>query len=39
VKSALQKKGFTDADFEAGGALYGYSVNQLIELSRGRKAS
>lgn len=37
VKSALQKKGYSDADFAAGGTLYGHSVNQLIELSRSER--
>jgi hypothetical protein len=34
VKKVLQTKGFLEADFDEGGALYGWSVNQLIELTQ-----
>lgn len=40
VKRVLTGRGYTEADFEQGGVLYGYSVNQLIDLVRGvRKGS
>lgn len=29
-----QKKGYTDSDFEEGGPLYGWSVNELLEIAR-----
>lgn len=36
VKDVLKRKGYVDADFERDGALYGYSVNELIDLARGK---
>lgn len=36
VKAVLQRKGYTASDFEYGGALYGYSVNELIEMAHGK---
>ena len=39
MKSVLKNKGYNASDFEEGGPLYGYSVNELIELVRGKKAS
>jgi hypothetical protein len=35
VKEVLKRKGYYDSDFEEGGPLYGYSVNDLIDLARG----
>lgn len=37
VKEVLARRGYTDADYQEGGRLYGWSVNQLIELVRGSK--
>ena len=37
VKAELAQYGYTDSDFEEGGVLYGWSVNQLIDLARGKK--
>jgi len=37
VKSALVRKGYVESDFEAGGPLYGRSVNELIDLARDRE--
>lgn len=37
VKRAMQQKGYTEADFQPGGQLYGLSVNQLLELIRNGK--
>lgn len=34
MKSVLARRGYGSEDFEEGGRLYGYSVNQLIELER-----
>lgn len=34
VKAVLKRKGYRDEDFEEGGPLYGWSVNQLIDLVR-----
>jgi len=34
VKQVLRGKGYVDADFDEGGPLYGWSVNQLIDLAR-----
>ena len=39
IKSILKKRGYKDADFEPGGQLYGYSVNQLLDMVREQKAS
>lgn len=40
VKRVLMGRGYTEGDFEEGGTLYGYSVNQLIDFVReARKAS
>jgi len=40
VKRVLMGRGYTEGDFEEGGTLYGYSVNELIDLAREeRKAS
>jgi hypothetical protein len=36
VKSALKKVGYKDSDFEEGGPLYGWSVNELIDLARAK---
>ena len=35
VKQVLIRMGWEAADFEAGGPLYGWSVNQLLELAKG----
>lgn len=35
IKSVLKRRGYVDADFETGGPLYGWSVNELITLVRG----
>lgn len=37
VKQVLQKKGYVEADFEEGGPLHGWSVNQLIDLARDKR--
>lgn len=37
VKQVLQGKGYLEADFEEGGPLYGWSVNQLIDLARDKR--
>ena len=34
VKTVLKRKGYTGDDFKEGGALYGYSTNELIKLAR-----
>jgi len=34
VKSALIRKGYLESDFDQGGALYGWSTNELIDLAR-----
>jgi hypothetical protein len=34
VKAVLQRKGYEPEDFEEGGVLYGYSVNELIEMAK-----
>jgi hypothetical protein len=39
VKSVLMKRGYTEADFEEGGTLYGYSVNELIDIVRDERKS
>lgn len=39
IQSILKKRGYKDADFEPGGQLYGYSVNQLLDMVREQKAS
>ena len=38
VKKVLKNYGYSDADFEDGGELYGMSVNELIDLVREKKA-
>jgi len=37
VKQVLINMGWEASDFEQGGPLYGYSVNQLIDLARGKQ--
>ena len=37
VKVVLQGKGYTGTDFEEGGPLWGWSVNQLIDLARNKR--
>jgi valyl-tRNA synthetase len=37
AKNEVKKYGYTDADFEIGGYLYGYSTNQLIDLAIEKK--
>ena len=37
LKVELAQYGYTDSDFEEGGILYGWSVNQLIDLARGKR--
>jgi hypothetical protein len=39
VKEVLYRKGYTSADFEEGGRLYGESVNELVVRARGEKAT
>jgi valyl-tRNA synthetase len=39
AKNEIKKYGYTDADFEIGGSLYGYSTNQLIDLAIEKKDS
>jgi hypothetical protein len=34
VKDVLIRRGYVEDDFEEGGALYGYSVNELIDLAK-----
>ena len=38
VKKVLIGRGYTEADFQKDGPLYGYSVNELIDLVREKKA-
>jgi hypothetical protein len=37
VKIILMRRGYVESDFEEGGPLYGYSVNELIGLIRGKE--
>lgn len=37
VKQVLMRQGYKRADFEAGGTLDGYSVNELVDLARAKK--
>jgi len=37
VKDALIAKGYREADFNEGGPLYGWSVNELLELARDKE--
>lgn len=37
VKQVLIGKGYVESDFEEGGPLYGWSVNQLIDLARDKR--
>lgn len=37
VKQALQRRGYVEADFEEGGPLHGWSVNELIDLARDKR--
>jgi hypothetical protein len=34
VKAVLMQYGYTEADYQEGGSLYGMSVNELIELAK-----
>jgi hypothetical protein len=34
IKQVLRRKGYSDADFEEGGRLYGESVNELVARAR-----
>ncbi len=34
AKDVLQRKGYEEKDFEIGGVLYGYSINELLKLAR-----
>ena len=33
VKEVLKAKGYTEEDFDAGGPLHGYAINELIDLA------
>lgn len=39
VKRVFMGRGYNESDFEEGGEFYGMSVNELIDLIRGEKAS
>jgi hypothetical protein len=34
VKEALKERGYFESDFEEGGALYGWSTNELLDMAR-----
>jgi hypothetical protein len=37
VKVYLQRKGYKASDFDAGGPLYGWSLNELLDLAHGKR--